>query len=181
MRKLFARPWVWLYFGTAALYFAWVLLMRFGARTPGGQINYLPTALTVFPILEVTAAGFMGGALLFARARKDWRDGLVLLGVAVVFVLLMLTLTGDALVRSGQFHVSQTWTTNYRYNLAADYEGFYYLYECDPAGITCRLLTSFALPDCRDVDLPLDPNTNTLYLRGDCGFGRQIIQSYPAR
>mgnify|MGYP000462788547 CR=1 FL=1 len=178
MRALLKQRWVWWYFGAGLLYLVWVLLMLFADRQPAREVNYIPTALTRFPILEVCIVGMLIGAWQFARQRKDWRDGFVLVIVAAVFVLLMLILTGNSLVTRGMFHISQNWTAEHRYNLAADYENFYYLFECDAAGIQCRLVFSLDLSQCTNVDLPIDPNTQTLFIRGDCGFGQQIIDSY---
>jgi hypothetical protein len=178
MRGFFKHRWAWFYFGAGILYVAWVLVMLFGDRQPAGAVNYIPTALTRFPILEVSAVGFALGTWQFARQRKDWRDGAVVAVAAVVFVLLMLVVTGSALVTNGMFHISQNWTDEHRYNLAADFENFYYLFECDPLGIACRLVDSFDLAQCQDVDLPIDPNTQTLYIRGDCGSGQQVIDFY---
>src|SRR5262245_59785831 len=119
--------------------------MLFADRQPGGILNYIPTTLTRFPILEVSIVGFAVGASQFARQRQDWRDALILVTAATVFVLLMLIVAGSSLVTHGQFHISQNWTVEHRYNLAADYENYYYLYECDSLGVRCRLLFSLDL------------------------------------
>jgi hypothetical protein len=178
LSRFFKHRWAWWYFGAGLLYLVWVLIMLVADRQPTGNVNYIPIALTRFPILEVSVVGFAIGAWKFARQRQDWRDGMILVTAATVFVLLMLIIAGSSLVTRGQFHISQNWTAQHRYNLAADYENFYYLYECDPLGVDCRLLFSLDLVQCTDVDLPIDPNTQTLYIRGDCGTGQQIIHFY---
>jgi hypothetical protein len=178
LRQLLKQQWIWWYFGAGLLYLVWVLVILFGDRTPAASVNYIPTFFTRVPILEISVTGFTVGSVLFARQRQDWRDGMVLVTAATVFVLLMLVLAGSSLVTRGQFHISQNWTKDHFYNLAADYENFYYLYECDPLGMDCRLVFSLDLSQCINVDLPIDPNTQRLYIRGDCGYGQQIIDYY---
>jgi hypothetical protein len=189
VKPLFKQRWFLLYAMTAALYFLWVLVILFADRRALLEVNYIPIALTNFPILEVCGAGFVISLILYVRRdkkhpwvhdRKRLLVGCVLLAGAALYIMLMLGMTGDAIVRRGIFHYTHNWLGQHRYNLAADYQRYYYLYECDSLGIQCRLLFSEDLFICTDIDLPVNPETNTIYIRGNCGSGTQIIDTYQA-